>query len=201
MDQLMDAMDALTVTAPVAGVVIYKRNPWDNEARQVGSTVSMRDTVIELPDLSTLRAKVLVDEVDASKISLGQEAEITVDAVQGKTFKGKVTYISAILKQAVADRAQKIAETFIDFQSTDLQSVRPAMSCRAVVQVGRYPQVIVIPLSTVEERDGRSYVQIWQAVKKEWEWREVQLVTNDGLMAVIRSGLEANEKIRAKPKV
>ena len=36
---------------------------------------------------------------------------------------------------------------------------------------------------------------------KSFEWREIQLRTNDGLTAVVESGLNANEKIRAKPKV
>jgi HlyD family secretion protein len=200
MDQLMDAMDSLTVTAPVPGVVVYKRD-WNNEARQVGSWVFMRDTVLELPDMSTLRAKVMVDEIDASKVTLGQEADIVVDALQGRVFKGTVTYLSAILKQAAYDRPQKIAEAFVEFSTADLKAVRPGMSCRSSIRVGNYPQVIVIPLSTIREREGRSFVEVWKADTREFVAREIQLVSNDGLMAVVKSGLEANEQIRAIPKV
>ena len=200
MERLMDAMDSLTVTAPVSGVVIYRRD-WNNEARQVGSFIFMLDTVIELPDLSTLRAKVMVDEVDAGKVRVGQSAQVVIDAVQGKTFNGKVTAISAILKQAAYDRPQKVAEAWVEFQGPDMKLVRPGMSTRAQIQVGSYPKAIVIPLSSIQERDGRSFVQVWQPEKKEYEWREIQLLTNDGLSAVISSGLETNEQIRAKPKV
>ena len=65
---------------------------------------------MEIPDLSTLRAKVLVDEVDAGKVKVGQDAQVMVDAVQGRVFAGKVSYISAILKQAAYDRPQKVVE-------------------------------------------------------------------------------------------
>jgi HlyD family secretion protein len=201
MENLLDARDSLTVTAPVSGVVIYKRG-WDGEARQIGSNIFMMDTVIELPDPSTLRAKVMVDEVDVNKVRVGQEAQIQVDAVKGKVFKGKILAISAILKQASYDRPQKIAEVLIDLSDKsdpDYRSLRPGMSVRTSVQVGSYPQAIVIPLSSILERDGRSLVQIWNDQTKAFDWREVQLATNDGLSAVVSSGLQANEKIRVKP--
>lgn len=199
MDNLIDAMDSLTVRAPVSGVVIYKRN-WNNEPREIGSYVSSMDTVVEIPDLSSIRAKIYVDEVDVGKVKVGQEANIVVDAVQGRAFRGKVTAIGTILKQATFDRPQKIAEAFVEFQDTDLKQLRPGMSVKAQLQVGKYSQVVVIPLSTIQERDGRSFVQVWRPADKTWEWREIQLRTNDGLTAVVESGLEANEKIRVKPR-
>jgi HlyD family secretion protein len=198
MDDLLDALDSLTVTAPVPGVVIFKRD-WNNEARQIGSNVFIMDTIIELPDLSTLRAKVMVDEIDAGKVQVGQDALVQVDAVQGKVFSGKVAYLSTILKQAAYDRPQRIAEALIDLKESDLKGLRPGMSTRVQIQVGRHSQVIVVPLACIQEREGRSFVQVWQPAKKDYEWREVQLLTNDGLSAVVSSGLEVNEKIRAKP--
>ena len=50
----------------------------------------MLDTVMEIPDLATLRAKVLVNEVDAGKVKPGQTAQVDVDAVQGKVFAGRL---------------------------------------------------------------------------------------------------------------
>ncbi len=198
MDDLLDALDSLTVTAPVAGVVIFKRD-WNNEPRQVGNNVFIMDTVIELPDLSTLRAKVMVDEIDAGKVRVGQDALVQVDALQGKVYSGKVSYLSTILKQAAYDRPQKIAEALIDLKESDMKGLRPGMSTRAQIQVGRHTKVIVVPLASIQEREGRSFVQVWRPEKKDYEWREIQLLTNDGMSAVVSSGLEVNERIRTKP--
>jgi multidrug efflux pump subunit AcrA (membrane-fusion protein) len=156
---------------------------------------------MELPDLSTLRAKVMVDEVDVGKVQLGQDAQVAVDAVQGRVFKGKVAYLSAILKQAAYDRPQKIAEALVEFEPSDTKALRPGMSTRTQIQVGRHPQAIVIPLTSILERQGRSFVQVWQPDKKSYEMREVQLLMNDELSAVVSAGLQVNEKIRSKPKV
>lgn len=199
MDSLMDAIDSLTVRAPTTGIVIYKRD-FNNEAKQIGSYVSTTETVLEIPDLSTIRAKLYVDEVDAGKIQVGQDANIIVDAVQGRAFKGKLTGMSTILRQLTFDRPLKIMEAYVQLESKDLKQLRPGMSVKAQVQVGQHHQALVIPLSSIQERDGRSFVQVWQQAKKEWEWREIRLKTNDGLTAVLDSGLNVDEKIRVKPK-
>jgi HlyD family secretion protein len=200
MDDLMDAMDSCTVRAPVAGVVIYKRD-WNNEATQIGSNVFVMNTVMEIPDLSSIRARIQVDEIDCGKVRIGQDANISVDAVQGRSFSGKVVSIGTILKQATYDRPQKVNDIYVEISNADLKQLRPGMNLKAQIQVGQYSKVVVIPLSSIQERDGRSFVQVWQPAAKSFEWREIQLKTNDGLTAVVESGLDGNEQIRARPKV
>jgi len=200
MDDLMDAMDSYTVRAPVAGVVIYKRD-WNNEATQIGSNVFGMNPVLEIPDLSSIRARVQIDEIDCGKVQVGQDANISVDAVQGRSFSGKVISIGTILKQATFDRPQKVNDTYVELNNADLKQLRPGMNVKAQIQVGQYSKVVVIPLSSIQERNGRSFVQVWQPAAKSFEWREIQLRTNDGLTAVVESGLDANEKIRVRPKV
>jgi HlyD family secretion protein len=199
MDDLMDAMDLYTVRAPVAGVVIYKRD-WNNEAAQIGSNVFGMHPVMEIPDLSSIRARVQVDEVDAGKVAVGQDANIMVDAAQGRSFGGKVISVGTILKQATFDRPQKICDTYVELSNPDTKLLRPGMNLKADIQVGQYSNVVAIPLSSIQERDGRSFVQLWKPETKSFEWREIQLRTNDGRTAVVESGLNGNEKIRVKPK-
>ncbi len=200
MDDLQEAIDSLVVRAPVSGVVIYRRE-WNNEPRQVGDNIFVLDTVLEIPDLSSMRAKISVDEVDAGKVKVGQDAFIVVDALQGRSFAGKVRSISAILKQASYDRPQKVSETIVELTDEDLSMLRPGMSVKAQIKVGEYTHVVVIPLSSIQERNGSSFVQVWRPDQKAWDWRMIQLRTNDGVAAVVESGLEANEQIRVKPKV
>jgi HlyD family secretion protein len=199
-DDLQDAMDSYTVRAPVSGVVIYKRD-WNNEAKEAGSNVFFMDTIMEIPDLSSLRARVQIDEIDSGKIQTGQETSIVVEAARGRSFSGVVSSIGTILKQANFDRPQKVNDVYVDLKDVDTKVLRPGMNLKANIRVGQYPQVIVIPLSSIQERDGRSFVQLWQPAVKTFEWREIQLKVNDGMNAVIESGLGANDKIRVKPKV
>lgn len=199
-DRLQDAMDSLTVRAPVPGVVIYRKD-WSGEAKQVGSFVFLMDVVVDLPDLKTLRVKAMVDEVDAGKVRAGQPAKVQVDAVQGRIVDGVVTGISGILKQASFDRPQRIAEVFIRLTDSNLGQMRPGMSAKSQIEVDRYPEVLVIPMACILEREGHSFVQLVNTTSGKTESREVEIRTSDGTTAVIRSGLSAGDKIRAKPKL
>ncbi len=202
MEDLLDTMDSLIVRAPMAGVVIYKRD-FNNEPKPVvGADVNPMDPVLEMPDLSTMRVKVMVDEIDAGKVRVGQRVRIIVPALQGTTFDGKVIELSAILKQATYDRAQKVAEARVELDlGQDLSLLRPGMSASVQLMVGTINQALVIPLAAIQERNGGSFVQVLKADKKDFEWRAIELQTNDELSAVVKSGLEAGEKIRSKPKV
>jgi HlyD family secretion protein len=199
-DDLQDAMDSYVVRAPVSGVVIYKRD-WNNEAKEVGSNVFFMDTIMEIPDLASLRARIQIDEIDSGKIKTGQDASITVDSAHGRSFSGVVSNIGTILKQANFDRPQKVNDVYIELKDVDTKVLRPSMNLKANICVGQYPQAIVIPLSCIQERDGRSFVQLLQPAVKAFEWREIQLKANDGTNVVVESGLSANERIRVKPKV
>ncbi len=112
-----------------------------------------------------------------------------------------MTSIGTILKQASFDRPQKVNDTYVEIDDADRKLLRPGMNLKAQIRVGQYSKVVVIPMSSIQERDGRSFVQLWQPAIKTFEWREIQLKTNDGLNAVVESGLNAKEKIRARPKV
>ena len=200
MDDLLDALDLYTLRAPVAGVVIYKRD-WNNEAKEVGSNVNMQEVIMEIPDLSTMRAKLQVDELDSGKIKVGQDVSITVDSIQGRSFAGKVTSIGTILKQASYDRPQMIMEIYADLTNLDVKTLRPGMSLRATIRVGEHPQAVVIPMTSIEGRDGRSFIQVFNELTKKADWREVRLSTNDGQNAVVESGIDAGERIRTRPQL
>jgi HlyD family secretion protein len=199
-DEYLDAMDAMVVRAPVAGVVIYKRD-WDNEAVEVGDDVFGMMPVLEIPDLSSIRARVQVDEIDSGRVEEGQEATIAVDAARNRSIGGNVASIGTILKQASFDRPQKVCDVYINIDTEDTGNLRPGMSLKATIKVGEYSDALVIPLSSIQERNGRSFVQVLNPDSKSFEWREVTLRTNDGLNAVVESGLDGKEQIRIKPRV
>jgi len=51
--------------------------------------------LMTLSDMSVVTAEVKVDETDIVMVKMGQEADVTIDAVPGKVFKGKVTEIGS----------------------------------------------------------------------------------------------------------
>jgi len=199
-DEYLDAMDAMVVRAPVAGVVVYKRL-WNNQSIEVGTDVPGPLPIVEIPDLSSIRARVQVDEIDSGKVDIGQDATIAVDAARNRSVSGKVASIGTILKQANYDRPQKVCDVYINIDTENTGNLRPGMSLKATIKVGEYFDALVIPLSSIQERNGRSFVQVLNPNSKSFEWREITLRTNDGMNAVVESGLNGEENIRIKPRV
>ena len=87
-----DLLNRTIAVAPFDGIVT-------NEPVREGETVvegiqnAEGSTLMTLADMSVVTAEVKVDETDIVNVQLGQPAEVTVDALPGKIFKGHVTLV------------------------------------------------------------------------------------------------------------
>src|SRR5215472_8133829 len=87
-----DVLHKTVYTSPINGIVSYL-------PERVGDYVvpgiqnSNGSFLMTLSDMSVVTAEVKVDETDIVNVKMGQEADVTIDAVPGKVFKGKVTEI------------------------------------------------------------------------------------------------------------
>ncbi|MBL7114080.1 MAG: RND transporter, partial [Bacteroidales bacterium] len=91
--EMEGVLDKFIIHAPASGMLIYKRE-WNGQKRTVGSEISTWDlTVATLPDLSTMLSKTYVNEIDISKLKVGQHVRIGVDAFPDKKIEGIVTEV------------------------------------------------------------------------------------------------------------
>ena len=92
MENTREQLENYTVTAPVTGTVVDK-------SKQAGETVSgsgADQTLCTIYDLSYLEMTIDIDELDISKVAVGQEVTVTADAVEGKSYTGVVTKVSVV---------------------------------------------------------------------------------------------------------
>jgi HlyD family secretion protein len=92
LDEARAFYDKTFVRAPISGVVLRKH-------RKSGESVSTEfdSPIVTIADRSALRVRVDVDEVDVSKIAVGQRAYVTADAFAGVTFWGRVVRVGQVL--------------------------------------------------------------------------------------------------------
>jgi len=137
-----------TVTAPSSGMVIYKKDR-NGVKRKVGSTVNSFDRVIAtLPDLSSMISKTYIDEIEISKIKIGQKVNIKVDASPEKAFAGKVISISNIGEQ-LSNSEAKMFEVQIRVDGSD-PSLRPSMTTGNKIIIETFNDVVFIPTECVQ---------------------------------------------------
>jgi HlyD family secretion protein len=137
-----------TVTAPSSGMVIYIKDR-NGVKRKIGSTVNSFDRVIAtLPDLSSMISKTYIDEIEISKIKIGQKVNITVDASPEKAFTGNVISISNIGDQLSNSNA-KMFEVQIRVDGSD-PSLRPSMTTGNKIIIETFNDVVFIPTECVQ---------------------------------------------------
>lgn len=88
------------VRSPTDGILLYSELPRENGRRkiQIGDSVWVGQTFLEVPDTSALVAEIHIREVDVAKVAAGMPAEIEVDAFPGQVFSGVVESVASLAK-------------------------------------------------------------------------------------------------------
>ncbi len=137
MQNLQDAMNNYTITAPISGTIIEKD-------AKVGDAVKTGDTLCIVYDLSYLEMSINVDELQISSISVGQQVQITADAVPDKTYVGTVTRVSM---KGKSDGGTTTYPVSIRIDDTD--GLRPGMNANAEIVVAEANNALVVPNAAV----------------------------------------------------
>lgn len=155
-DEMADILAEFTVYAPKAGMVIYKRD-WDGQKQGVGSQISPWDpTVATLPNLTEMVSKTYVNEIDISKVKVGQKVDIGIDAFPEKKFTGLVTEVANIGEQMKNTNA-KVFEVIIEVNEFD-SVMRPAMTTKNIIITHVIDTALFIPIECIHTQDSITYV-------------------------------------------
>ena len=85
-------LSKVRIESPITGIVT-RRNIEEGENVVIGTMNNAGTVLLTIADMSIIQAEVEVDETDLPTVKIGQPAKITIDAMPGKTFTGKVTEI------------------------------------------------------------------------------------------------------------
>lgn len=188
---LQDVLKQFTITAPKKGMLIYRRN-WDGNKLGVGATVTVWENIVaELPDLSSMISRTYVNEIDISKIKVGQPVRIGIDAFPEKKFTGKVTEVANIGEQQQNSNA-KVFEVKIIINEFD-SILRPAMTSKNTIITARIENALSVPIESIFSNDSISFIY-----RKEGGYLVKQQVitgqSNENEM-IIREGVRENEEV------
>lgn len=148
---LQKILSGFVIYAPADGMVIYKRDR-TNAKRKVGSSISPWDNVVAtLPDMSSMISKTYVNEIDVSKVKVGQNVDITVDAFPEKSYSGTVISVANIGEQ-LPNADAKVFEVVIKLTSTE-NILRPSMTTGNKIVTKTIDDVTFIPLESIQETE------------------------------------------------
>ena len=152
-----DLLDRTIAIAPFDGIVTNEPVR-EGEAVVIGIQNSEGSTLMTIADMSVVTAEVKVDETDIVNIQLGQPAEVTVDALPGKTFKGHVTLVGdqALLRSTGIATSQSTTgtEEAKDFKvvvtlDNPSNELRPGLSTTAKITTAHKAGVLSLPIQAL----------------------------------------------------
>jgi len=156
-----DMLNRTISVAPFDGIVT-------NEPVREGETVvegiqnTEGSTLMTLADMSIVTAEVKVDETDIVNVKLDQPADVTVDALPGRIFKGHVTLVGdqALLRSTGIATSQSTSgtEEAKDFKVVvtidgDTSDLRPGLSCTAKITTAHKTNVLSLPIQALTMHD------------------------------------------------
>jgi HlyD family secretion protein len=158
--RLSDILHKTTYTAPINGVVTYI-------AVRVGENVvpgiqnATGSYLMTISDMSVVTSEVMVDETDIVSVRLGEAAEVTIDAIPGKFFEGKVTEVGtqAVLRSSglastqstTGNQEAKDFKVVVTLQNPP-DGLRPGLSSTAKITTAQKKNVMTIPIQALAER-------------------------------------------------
>jgi HlyD family secretion protein len=170
-----DVLSKTTYVAPFQGTVT-NLPVREGETVVIGIQNSPGSTLMTIADMSVITAEVKVDETDIVNVKLGQPAEVTIDAIPNKTFKGQVSEIGdiAIIRSTGVATSQTLAgsQEAKDFKvvvtlEEPPQNLRPGLSATARITTATRNNALSIPIqaltvrqkSELEEKKEKGAVQ------------------------------------------
>ena len=141
--------------SPFDGIVT-RRNIEEGENVVVGTMNNAGTVLLTVADMSVIEAEVEVDETDIPLVQIGQKATITIDAIEGKTFAGRVTEIGNSPIQTTGQTAgQRTATNFKVVVTLDeaAPEIRPGFTCTAEISTATRANAVAVPIQALTVRE------------------------------------------------
>jgi|GEM_PF-5289219 len=156
-----EALDKAALKSDIAGTVVAINNKIGDSVLAGGSNSSatseaIAKSVITVIDSSQMEIGLQLAETEVTEVSLNQQANITVEALTGKAFTGKVTFISEVATETSGVNSYAVT---VKFDKPDT-AIKPGMSADVTIIQESKENVLYVPSSAVKTSGTESYVEV-----------------------------------------
>ncbi len=203
LEKIEDQIGKAKIYAPASGVVVYATSAkasWrgNDQPLAEGREVREREELIHLPTTKKVKAEVKIHEAFLNKIETELPVEITVDAVPGRVYEGKVVK-TALLPDAQSmwlNPDLKVYSTEIYLDGED-EGLRTGMSCSARIIVKTLEDALFVPIQCVVRKKAQSVVYV--ANGEGSAPRPVVTGLDNGRMIIIEEGIAEGAPVLLAP--
>jgi len=187
-----ETLNKLFLISPAPGIAIISRN-WSTDAKfQVGDQCWSGMPLIQLPNLTKLKATVQINEVDISKILKGLKVEIKPDAFSDSIYAGEVNTVANLAVNKEGSSKIKVFPVDI-FIKDGGKKLLPGLSVSCRILVRKVDNVVYIPIDAVLTNGVEEYV--YTKTKKGFEKVIIETGVSNSDHIVVTKGLKAGDAV------
>jgi len=187
-----ETLAKLFLLSPSPGIAIIDRNWSSANKLQVGDQCWPGYRLIQLPDLSELKATVKINEVDISKIIKGLRVEVRPDAFAKSIYIGEVSSVANLATNKDNKSKVKVFPVEILLKKTD-SKLLPGLTVSCRIIIGTIKNALYMPLDALHSEGAVNYV--YKKTGKGFEKTIVGVGASNSDYCVITKGLEPNDKV------
>jgi len=187
-----ETLKKLFLVSPSPGIAILNRSWSSGNKFQVGDQCWAGFPLIQLPDLSALKATVKINEVDISKISKGLTVEIKPDAFSNSVYKGEVNSVANLAVNKDEKSKIKVFPVEILLKETD-KKLLPGLTVSCRIILGKIKNALYVPLDALHSEGAVNYV--FKKTSKGFEKTTVETGASNSDYIVITKGLIESDKV------
>ena len=199
-----DRLKSCDIKSPMAGTVIARGiEPGEVVTPGVQATFEGKP-LLTVADLSTLIAKVELNQIDVARVAVGQSAKLTLDALPDQSFVAHVTKVAPAAVKATGRDAEVFpVECTLEGDAaagTGAGAIKSGMTADVRILVETRPQVLVLPIEAVVKEDGKQKVKRVKVgadgAKKAGDKTDVKVgKSNDREMEIVDGVKEGDEVV------
>jgi len=153
-------------------------------------------SIVELPDLASVRIAARLEETDRGRVAKGQSASVRVDAVPDREYRATVADISLLARADFSSGWPPPRDFDVDLEVEDADArLKPGMTAAIRVAVDRLANALVIPAGAVSLVDGRPTV--YRLRGSRFEPVVISLARRGREQVAVASGIEAGDRLAA----
>jgi multidrug efflux pump subunit AcrA (membrane-fusion protein) len=172
-------------------VFVVEENRWEGGRKlQEGDMVYVGMTVARLPDLSSMRVRAVLSDVDDGLVRPGMTATCSLDAYPDRAYPCRVTAVAPVARESDRSSLLRAFEVGLDLGAGEPGRMRPGMSVKVEVETAAAGGVLLAPRAALEPTAAGARARLAGG-----GWREVTLGPCDAWQCAVEEGLEEGDRL------
>lgn len=192
LNEAYETLNKLYVVTPAPGIAIISQNWGSGNKYQIGDQCWSGTPLIQLPDLSSLKAIVKIHEVDIAKIQKGLKVEIKPDAFSDSTFIGKVNSVANLAVNKDSNSKIKVFPVEILIEQAN-ENLLPGLTVSCRILIDQIEDVLYVPIDAVFMEGDKTFV--YKKSGAGYDKTEVETGANNSDYLIITQGLKEEDVI------